>query len=83
MTDAELDAEIRTILTRYTVAKHMDACAANWPKCFYAVWAKGVDHIPGTAKLLTEPASHRDAQAARVGLITADLLELIREIVPA
>lgn len=75
MTPAELDPQIRTILNRYTVAQHYEASRPGNRK--YSVWAKGYGHVPGTAQQMIEPTSHAEAQTARVGLITSDILDLV------
>lgn len=80
MTDDELDAAIRSILNRYTVAQHYEASRLARPARRYAVWSKGTGHVPGTADQLIEPTTHAEAQAARLGLITSDLIDLIRGV---
>lgn len=77
MTDAQLDAAIRSILDRYSVCLHYGASGPGGIRK-YAVFAKGYGHIPGTAEQVTEPSTHAEAQDARRGLITSDIIDVIR-----
>lgn len=65
----EADREIRRIMDNYRVQAVFKARGQ------YAVWA-GRD---AQTEQVTQPTSHKDANAARIGLIASDLLDLFQD----
>lgn len=84
MTDQEIADQVREILGRYRVHNHYRASSAGEDaesrrirRTLYAVWC-GSKEL-GTLQQVTDPASHAEAQECRIGLITADIIELIEK----